>query len=231
MRTFNNALRFDLAFEFRHGFYHAYGLVTLLYVAVLRLIPEIIRDPAAVAIIYSDPSVLGFFFMAGIFLMERQQGVLTPLLVTPLGVDGYILSKAVSLSLLSVASGTVIALAGHGVSIDYLMLVPGIAGGSVLFTLVGVALVSRSRTLSEFLAYGPFILIVPSLSLLPFLGIWVSVVPLLMPGGFYAALVAGALGLPVPGNWLLTGFIGLLWTVGAAWWAKAAFLKNAVQKL
>lgn len=231
MRSVLNALKFDLRFQFRHGFYYAYGFITLLYIAALSIVPEIIRDRAAVAIIYSDPSVLGFFFMAGIFLMERQQGILSPLLVTPLGVKGYILSKAVSLSLLSVLSGGAIALAGHGFSEDLMLLIPGIAGGSIFFTLISVALVARSRTLSEFLAYGPFILILPSMSLLPFVGVWNSVLPLLMPGGLYAAVVARAFGLDVPGSWLLIGCVGLLWTLGAAWWAKEAFVKHVIKKL
>ncbi len=231
MRMFLRDLKFDVTFQFRHGFYYAYGFITVLYAAVLLTVPEIIRSQAAAAVIYSDPSVLGFFFMAGIFLMERQQGILPALLVTPLGVKGYILSKAVSLSMLSVLSGTAIALAGHGLTAKAGLLILGIAGGSVFFTLISVALVSRSKTLSEFLAYGPFILLVPSISLLPFVGVWESMLPLLLPGGVYAALVAGAMGLAVPGSWALIGFVGILWTAGAFWWARAAFVKHVVKKI
>lgn len=231
MKKLLRALKFDLTFQFRHGFYYAYGLITLLYVGFLFVIPEMIRSRTAVAVIYSDPSVLGFFFMAGIFLMERQQGILPALLVTPLGVNGYILSKAISLSVLSLISGSIIAFAGHGFTAEMVLLVPGIAGGSVFFTLIGVALVSRARTLSEFLAYGPFVLILPSLSLLPFVGVWESAIPLLIPGGFYGALTAAALGVPVPGNWFLIGITGLLWTAGAFFWARSAFIKHVVKKI
>lgn len=231
MRTFLQAFRFDLTFQFRHGFYYAYGFITLLYSAVLFTVPSAVRSQLAAAVIYSDPSVLGFFFMAGIYLMERQQGTLPSLLVTPLGVKGYILSKTLSLAVLSVLSGSLIAWAGHGSFVNMALLIAGIAGGAVFFTLVSIALVSRAKNLSEFLAYGPFILLVPALSLLPFVGVWVSVVPLLLPGGLYAALVANAMGLTVPGGWVPIGLCGILWTAGAYVWAQRAFENNVVKRI
>lgn len=51
--------------------------------------------------IYSDPAAMGLFFMGAIVLLEKSQRVLNSLAVSPVKVSEYILSKVISLGVIS----------------------------------------------------------------------------------------------------------------------------------
>jgi len=95
------ALTYDIRLQFRHYFYYAYLIVSIIYVIILRAVPLDFRQTAAVLVIFTDPSTLGFFFLGGIILLERGQKTLEGLFVTPLRVFEYMLSKILSLTLLA----------------------------------------------------------------------------------------------------------------------------------
>lgn len=69
----------DIRFQWRHGFYAVYAIVSAVYAGILHGLPAGIREKAAQAIIYSDPVILGFLFAGGMVLLEKRQGVLEPL--------------------------------------------------------------------------------------------------------------------------------------------------------
>lgn len=45
MRRVLSAVKYDMRFQFRHGFYHVYLLFTVLYAILLRLVPADARLP------------------------------------------------------------------------------------------------------------------------------------------------------------------------------------------
>ena len=94
---FTSALKYDLKFQIRHGFYYAYAFVVTFYLIALLNIPLGIREWVTTLVIFSDTSVLGFFFVGSIILLERGQGTLNTLFVTPIRLHEFLLSKSLSL--------------------------------------------------------------------------------------------------------------------------------------
>ena len=146
-----SALRYDVKFQLRHGFYYAYALISALYIAALRLLPPGVKEYAATLIVFSDPSVLGFFFIGGIVLLEKGQNTLESLFVTPFTPEEYIASKLISLTALSLATSVIIMIASFGLRIRLLPLLLGVVLSSLFFTLAGFSLACKARNLNDYI--------------------------------------------------------------------------------
>ena len=106
------AIRQDINFQFRHGFYHAYGILTIIYILLLRVLPETLVYPAVTLILFTDICALGFFFIGAIVLLEKGQSLTDSLFVTPLRLHEYLLSKLLSFMVLSFVSEVLIVVGG-----------------------------------------------------------------------------------------------------------------------
>lgn len=70
MRIFN-ALHADMRFQFKQGFYIVYVAIVVMYLIILHYLPENSIGIALPLVVYSDPSVLGLFFIGGIIMLEK----------------------------------------------------------------------------------------------------------------------------------------------------------------
>lgn len=148
MKRFFSLLGADIRFQLRYGFYGVYLVLSLMYAAVVRLVPETWREAVRALTVYTDPAALGFFFIGAIVLFEKGERVLSALAVTPVSAAEYALSKVLSLALISLASAVGIQLAGNGaVSISFLA---GVFSGSCLYTALGLAVATGSPTVNAF---------------------------------------------------------------------------------
>lgn len=224
------AIKYDIKFQFRHGFYYAYLLLTVLYIALFRVLPQDMAKYIATLIIFSDPAVMGFFFIGGIVLLEKGQNIYQSLFVTPLRMQEYLISKAASLTVLACATSIAIVLLAFGRIHNPALFLTGVILTSVLFTLIGITLVVRCKSLNQYIILSPVYTLVFILPMLEYLGLtksWLfNLLPakpalLLIRSGFYevAALDAVyAIGLMV--IWCVIGYV----------WAKDWFYKYIILK-
>lgn len=161
MKRFFSSLKADFIFQWKHGFYSIYLVLLILYYIILQQLPSHIIAIVLPIIVYIDPSVLGLFFIGGIILLERQQGILQLLYVTPLRVREYLLSKIISLSLIAVLVGTLLSLLVYNEFINVVILIIGITTTSLFYTLVGLLVSIKVTTVNAY-----FIKIIPYLLLL-----------------------------------------------------------------
>lgn len=145
-----NMLINDLKVNYNYGFVYLYIVVSLMYVAIIHILPSSIREIATLLIVFSDPSALGFFFMGAIILYEKSERVINYISITPVSVDTYILSKVTSLSLISVMSGLIIYIFS-GVKFSILIVMASLFTGSIFFSLIGLIVASRIRSLNQFI--------------------------------------------------------------------------------
>lgn len=150
MKPFVSMLLWDVRLQRRYGFYTVYAVLTTAFVAGLQLLGPGLRTDAAVVLIVTDPTVLGFYFIAAMVLFEKEEGVLDALVTSPLGDRGYLLSKVVTLSLLAVLAATLVALLGHGSVSGLALLVGGTALSASLFVLIGFTAVARYNSVNEY---------------------------------------------------------------------------------
>ncbi len=157
-----NALKADIIFQYRQGFYWIYLLITLVYMTIMSKLPEgNIKAVGVMLAVFSDPSMLGFFFIGGIVMLEKVQGVIKYLGVTPVYAWEYLLAKALSLSLVSLAAGSLITKVTYKGEVRFGLLLLGILLSSVFFTLYGFLIAAWARTINQyFIKMVPFMVLI-----------------------------------------------------------------------
>lgn len=144
-------LKQDLKFQFRHGFYWVYLLVLALYVSILMNLPAgVVKETVTVFILFSDTTVLGFFFIGGLILLEKSQNILESLFVTPLKLSEYLFSKYASLTFLSVIASLIIVITAFKAQQNLAVFSLGVVLSSVSFLGIGIAIAAGARTVNDY---------------------------------------------------------------------------------
>ena len=200
-----NLIYGDIKFQFKYGFYFIYAIFTIMYISVILFLPLEWKEKAAAVLIFSDPSAMGLFFMGAIVLLEKSERVLSTIAVSPVGADEYIVSKVVSLGIISAISGASIALSADTGNI--LIVIFGVLIGSALFTLIGLIVAVNINSLNQFVtAAVPVEIIIFTPPILYLLG-YDNKLMLLHPGCIIISMISGSndyiLFLPVFIVWFL----------------------------
>lgn len=176
-----HAVMADIRFQVKQGFYYVYAAITIMYLVILSFLPDNILDVTVPVVIFSDPSVLGLFFIGGIIMLEKLQGVLMVVVVTPLRTGEYILSKLISLAFISVLVGFAIAVLSRHGQVNWFLLFLSIVLTSAFFTLFGILICAGCSTINQyFLKSIPYMILftIPCISLVGFPFSWVfTVIP------------------------------------------------------
>jgi fluoroquinolone transport system permease protein len=212
MKRLSGVLLADLRYQWRYGFYFIYLFMIASFIAIVRLLPADWRQTALVLVLLSDPALLGFFFIGGILQLERGEGLLDALFLSPLRPWEYLVSKAASLGLLSALAGCAIALGSGLPGVNFALLAPALLLGSAAFTLLGVAVSVNLRSMNAFLSINGLweaLLLLPPILLL----LGVAFLPLeIFPGSAVLRLVESAVGKGAA-LWPALGLAG--WAIGA----------------
>src|SRR5688572_16362369 len=115
-------LRWEARLQRRYMFYAITAVVALVWIVLLRLLPPAVRaDPAALLPLFvlTNLQITAFYFAAALVLLERTQGVLAALLVSPLTADEYLWAKVASLTALGLVENLVIVRFVFGSSIHW----------------------------------------------------------------------------------------------------------------
>lgn len=145
-----NLILGDIKFQFKYGFYFLYFVLSIMYICVINVFPIFMREKIAIIMIYSDPAAMGLFFMGAIVLLEKSQRVLNSLAVSPIKVSEYILSKVISLGIIS---SIVVMFIAITLNLDNIIIsIIGTFFSSVIFSLLGLILASKASSLNQFIA-------------------------------------------------------------------------------
>ena len=151
MKRFIRVALSDIRFQYAYGFYFLYLFVSLLYTAIIVLLPQSWRHSARILAVFSDPAALGLFFMGAIILYEKGGNVLQSLAVSPVRTGEYVLSKMISIGIVSVFSGAAVCAASGGKLHPFFF--TGLFLGSCFFTLLGICFGTRITTINQFLIF------------------------------------------------------------------------------
>src|SRR5918996_4514768 len=104
-RILRTLIVWDMKLQARENVYLFTVLTTLAFCAVIWLLPDRAPDTVVTGVLFLDPAVVGTSFVAAIVLMERSQNTLVALAVSPARPSEYVLSKIITLTLLTFAGG------------------------------------------------------------------------------------------------------------------------------
>lgn len=169
----------DIRFQWKYGFYILYAIFTAGYLLTLSAVPEGVRRIVATVMIYTDPAAMGLFFMGAIILLEKSQRVNSALAVSPTQDWEYMLSKLLSLALIGLLVGGILAVAGGIVNLPLCLLATALS--SFLCSACGLIAAERSRSLNQFVLLAvPFELVLclpPALLLFGYNDPWLMLHP------------------------------------------------------
>ena len=142
-------------------------VVTVMYALIFFLIKDLGNmDKVLTLLIYNDPAVIGLFFVGLSIIMEKNQQVFSALFVTPVNHHVYLISRILTLSILGWACALGMGLALLGTSFHIGHFSAGVFGTTLLFSIMGVLVVSYTTEFLLFLLKSIPILIGLSLPLL-----------------------------------------------------------------
>lgn len=171
----------DMRFQYKQGFYLVYVIITIMYLIILSFLPNEALSIALPLIVFSDPSVLGLFFIGGIILLEKVQGVLTVLVISPLRTVEYILSKVISLAFIAVLAAFAITGFSSYESVNWLLVFLSTILTSGIFTLSGIMINAGCQTVNQYMIRTiPYmlLLVLPCFALIGFPYSWLfNVIP------------------------------------------------------
>jgi fluoroquinolone transport system permease protein len=217
------ALRLDLRLLWRYRVLYAGAVVAALWVLVLAQLPPEARPLALPFALFTDLAVVGYYFLAGLVLLEREEGSLAALAVSPLRFPEYLGSKLAVLTLLALAMSFAIVPAGGGGPWSPLWLVVGVVLTSLFAMLVGFLLVARYATISEFLVPSSLPFVALMAPMLDYFGVWTHPLLYLLPSQAAILLLRAAF-LPVERWQLGYGVVYLVaWVLLLARLARPAF--------
>lgn len=150
-RRLANQIRLDARLQWRNGFYLASMIVAVPAVVLLGMLPDPALTWVLPLVLFENTFINTFFFIAGLVLLERDEGSLSAQAVAPLRNVEYLAAKLLTLTALATVEGVVIVLLTFDGAVHLGWLLVGQVSLALLLTLLGLATISGYRTINEFL--------------------------------------------------------------------------------
>lgn len=228
MNAFATALRWDVVWQARNGFYWASVCVVVLLGGLLSALPD---DAGANAALWVPALAVGmlqvttFFFVAGLLLLERSERTLTALAVSPISPAGYLTVRMVTLIALATAETMSVVWMAFGLINTWPLVVAATAAMGVVYTGIGVLVASRYSSINRLLLPASMVITVLLLPLLPHFGLasrlpfFIFVIHPIEP----ALTLIRAAYQPATTADLAFGVVGsIVWGTASFWWGQRA---------
>jgi fluoroquinolone transport system permease protein len=146
----------DIRLQQRNGFYAASVFLVAVWAVLFSQVPRTDIGSVWGGVVVANLMITTFYFIAGLVLLERDEGSLAARAVTPLRPGEYLGSKVITLTGLALVENAFLTLllAALGfvrIGTGFPRLVLGAALISVLLCLAGFILIARYRSINEFL--------------------------------------------------------------------------------
>ena len=212
-------VQWDVVRQFRSGFYYASAFFVLVWAAVFVPIPAGTFDLGLLlpALMLVNLSVVGFYYIGALVLLEKSEGSLSGVITTPLRQGEYLLAKMISLSGLAILESGLLIVLIYGFGFRPLLLLSGMVFLGGIYVLAGFIAIIRYDSVNEFLL--PSVLVV-TLLLVPavdYFGFWPSPLfylhpvqpPLMLLRAAFAPLASWQIAYGFLGSavWLAAGFV------------------------
>ena len=223
-RLLRNVL-WDLYLQVRYQILTVAVILTILYILIFKLVVRGEFDEILILLIFTDPAMIGFIFIGALVLFEKGSNTLDALVVTPLRVSEYLMSKVISLGLISTVCALVIMIAGHGFRLHYGLYLYSVFMTSGIVTLLGFAGASRVRSMNQYFIIIPQFLAPLALPLLNFFGLTDTWLLYILPSQATLNLLWASIH-PIPVVDMVYSLIYLpAWFLFSYWFAAYSFRK------
>jgi fluoroquinolone transport system permease protein len=221
MNALITLVRWDAVLQARNGFYWATAFVVVVIGALLLNVPEAVRSDRAAwvpALLAINLQITTFFFVAGLVLLERDEGTLTALAVSPLSAGTYLAALTITLTTLAAVETIAIVWIVFGADGWWVFILSGTIALGVTYTGFGAALGTRYESVNAMLLPASVFVTALLLPLLPHFGLAPRVAFLLHPTEPAFTLVRAGYR-SASATEVAYGFLGsIFWSSIAYWW-------------
>ena len=148
MRQYN-LIRGDMKFQYKYGFYMLYLILIIFYIFALSLLKGNVKETTAIVMIFSDPATMGLFFMGAMVLLEKSEHITNAFAISPVTSKEYIISKVVSIGIISVLAGTLLSFQMERANVVVTILVLFLS--SAFFSLCGLIIGANIRSVNQYI--------------------------------------------------------------------------------
>lgn len=223
-------LRCDVRLQVRNGFYWAVLFLLGVFAVLVSLLPALDWRPVLAPLVLGNLVVATFMFIAGLVLLEKDEGTLAALAVTPLGPGEYLTSKVATLAGLSLFENLAMAALACGLGLDWLPLAIGIVLASALYCLGGFLVIVRYESINEFLFPSMLFVTLFSLPILDYAGLWETRLMFLHPLQAPLVLFEGAVAELAVWEWVYGVGYSALWIGLAMRWGRRAYRRFVAEQ-
>jgi fluoroquinolone transport system permease protein len=151
MNQLRSMLKWEFILQLRYRIIYIAFASVILYYLMLQAVPMMNSVEMRTVFLFFDPMLIGIMFVGALVLFEKTENTLQALITTPIKINTYFLSKIISLTILSLVTGTAFLLLTQGFDFNIAFYLSGLILTSVLLVLIGFIFVSRCRSLNEYL--------------------------------------------------------------------------------
>jgi len=151
MKRFLTCLLNDIRLQIRNGFYVAAGLAVVVMLLLFKQIPNLDFGTALPIVVFMNMMVGTFYFIGALMMLEKGEGTLEALVVTPMKPSDYLLSKIASLGLLTLLEASVVIGVVFGMPAHLIMVFVGTLILVMNYILLGFLMAARYDSVNEFI--------------------------------------------------------------------------------
>lgn len=145
-----NLIKGDIRFQFKYGFYLLFLIFSFIYIVTIKVLPISFQNTVGAILIFTDPTALGLIFMGAVIHFEISERTLNSICISPISPIEYLLSKVVSIALLSTFAGLLIGIFTQTIN-NYISFIIGIFIGSLIFSAIGLILAFKTSSMNQFI--------------------------------------------------------------------------------
>jgi fluoroquinolone transport system permease protein len=223
-------MRWDARLQFRHGFYYAAAFVAVLFTLILSQVPESVYPVILPIFVMGNMTINTFYFLAGLVILEKDEGILEGLVVSPLRKGEYLWSKILTLVILTLLENLIIVTLVNGPDFNWFLLVSGIILLGAFNALYAFIVVARYDSINTFLMPAVLYTLVLSIPVLDYFGLVSTPLMYLHPVQASLTLLKGAFQ-PIPAWQVAYGILYSMAWIGLLYWlSQRAFYRFIILK-
>ncbi len=223
MNRLRAAMWLDLRLQWRNRLYHVTALVAILAVLIIRYFFDKDMIAEVLPVYFLGTQGLAYFYAASMVVFEKSERTLQGIIVSPLRMHEYLVSKIVTVGFLVALECLAVAIGAYGIGFQPVWFVFGAMGMGAIFAVAGLAYVVRFQDLPSFLMPSVLIVGVLGLPFIHYFEVWPNPVFYLLPTYPPFLLMAAAF-TPQPFAILGYGLVGTTVAIGLGYmWSRRAF--------
>jgi fluoroquinolone transport system permease protein len=230
MKALFRSVAWDLKLQARNNILTVAIIIAAIYTGCFLGFNLKGHDDILVALIFSDPTFMGFIFTGVLVLFEKSENTLQALVVTPLRIGQYLWSKAISLTMVSLVVCFAMIIAGHGFRFNWITFFSACFLSSVFFIFLGFIGVASVKTFNQYIIVLPVFMAPLSLPFLNYFGVTHTLWFYLLPTQASLILFQASFE-KVPWGELAYAYGYLVVAIGFVYWfSKKKFVKHLIRE-